>query len=320
MNFMDKMERKFGKYAIPNLMYYIIILYIVGYILRVSAGLTGIDLYSSFLSLNFKMIFRGQVWRLVTFIIQPPNTRLLFIFFALYFYYMIGTSLERLWGSFRFNVYFFSGVIFNIIAALIIYLVWGANFELNTYFINLALFMAYAVEFPDMEVLLFFIIPIKIKWLGILDALFLAFEIIGGYAALIAYNAGNTVLFMRLLFNYGLHWFLATSALVAMINFFIFMLLTLKKPGKTRTQKNFRKFNKGMDKDSFGDRFSNARNEKTTWENTGYRPINPKGARHKCAICGRSELDGDLTFRYCSKCNGEYEYCQDHLYTHVHVK
>ena len=41
---------------------------------------------------------------------------------------------------------------------------------------------------------------------------------------------------------------------------------------------------------------------------------------HKCAVCGRTEKDDpNLEFRYCSKCEGNLEYCMDHLYTHKHV-
>ena len=209
----------------------------------------------------------------------------------------------------------------QIIAAFIVYLIWKVPIELNTYYINLALFMAFAVEYPDMEVLLFFIIPIKIKFLGILDAIFLGAEIIGGYVALIAYQTKNYELFLRLYLNFGFNGVIATAALVAMLNFFAFMILFKKKPRQTKTQKNFRKYNKDMKRTSFNEKFYNANSEKTTWEETAsYRPINPNGARHKCAICGRTEKDGDLTFRYCSKCNGNYEYCQEHLYTHIHVK
>ena len=82
---------------------------------------------------------------------------------------MIGTVLERSWGAFKFNVYFFSGVILHVIAAILIYLIFGYNYHMNTYYINLALFMAFAYEQPDMEVLLFFVLPIKIKWLAWFD-------------------------------------------------------------------------------------------------------------------------------------------------------
>ena len=127
------------------------------------------------------MIFKGQVWRLVTFILQPPSNSIIFVVFVLYFYYLIGSVLERIWGSFRFNVYFFTGVILNILASLIIYLIWGLSFKLSTNYINLALFMAFAMERPDMEVLLFFIIPIKIKWMAILDAVIFGITIVFGY-------------------------------------------------------------------------------------------------------------------------------------------
>ncbi len=167
MDWFQKLERKYSKYAIQNLMMYIIVLYAVGFVFEVFAP----GVYSTYLSLDFAYIFKGQIWRLVTFIIQPPSTSIIFVFFSLYFYYLIGTVLENIWGSFKFNVYFFSGVILNIIAALIIYLIFGISFNMSTHYINLALFMAFAMEQPDMEVLLFFVIPIKIKWMALLDGI-----------------------------------------------------------------------------------------------------------------------------------------------------
>ena len=170
MDWFQKLERKYSKYAIQNLMMYIIVLYAVGFVFEVFAP----GVYSTYLSLDFAYIFKGQIWRLVTFIIQPPSTSIIFVFFSLYFYYLIGTVLENIWGSFKFNVYFFSGVILNIIAALIIYLIFGISFNMSTHYINLALFMAFAMEQPDMEVLLFFVIPIKIKWMALLDGIVFA--------------------------------------------------------------------------------------------------------------------------------------------------
>ena len=177
MDWFQKLERKYSKYAIQNLMMYIIVLYAVGFVFEVFAP----GVYSTYLSLDFAYIFKGQIWRLVTFIIQPPSTSIIFVFFSLYFYYLIGTVLENIWGSFKFNVYFFSGVILNIIAALIIYLIFGISFNMSTHYINLALFMAFAMEQPDMEVLLFFVIPIKIKWMALLDGIVFAIIILGGF-------------------------------------------------------------------------------------------------------------------------------------------
>ena len=107
MNWLNKLERKFGKYAIHNLMYYIVILYAVG----VFVNIVNPYFYSLHLSLNAERILHGEVWRLVTFMIKPPDSSLIFVIFALYLYYMIGTNLERQWGAFRFNIYFFSGII-----------------------------------------------------------------------------------------------------------------------------------------------------------------------------------------------------------------
>ena len=165
MKFFDKLERRFGKYAIPNLMYYIIGIYLVGFVIELFAP----DVYTYYFSLDAAKVLHGQVWRLVTFILQPPSSSIIFMVFTLYFYYVIGTVLERIWGSFKFNVYYFSGVILHIIAAFVIYFIFGWSFNMSTYYINLALFLAFAVEQADTEVLLFFVLPIKMKWLGWLD-------------------------------------------------------------------------------------------------------------------------------------------------------
>ena len=159
-NWLDKLERKFGRYAIPNLMYYIIILYAAGFVLN----LVNPSFYYQYLSLNASAILHGQIWRIVTFIIQPPSTSLIFIIFALYLYFMIGQQLERAWGAFRFNLYFFSGMIFHVIAAIIAYLLTGISFQMDTWYLNMSLFFAFAALYPDLQFLLFFVIPIKAKY------------------------------------------------------------------------------------------------------------------------------------------------------------
>ena len=102
MNWINKLERKFGRYAIHNLMHYIIILYAVGFALNLIAP----GFYMEYLSLDASAILHGQIWRIVTFLIQPPDGSPIFIIFALYLYYMIGQNLEAAWGAFRFNLYF----------------------------------------------------------------------------------------------------------------------------------------------------------------------------------------------------------------------
>lgn len=108
MNWMDKLERKIGRYAVPNLMLYIIIMYGAGYVLY----LVNPAFYAQYLCLNAQAILHGQVWRIITFIIQPPSYSLIWMLVALSLYYFIGKELERAWGTFRFNLYFFAGVCF----------------------------------------------------------------------------------------------------------------------------------------------------------------------------------------------------------------
>ena len=107
MNWISRLERRFGRFAIPNLMYVIIILYAVGFLLNILNPY----FYIQYLSLNVSEILHGQIWRIVTFLIQPPSDNAIFLLIALYFYYMIGNALEQTWGSFRFNLYFFTGEI-----------------------------------------------------------------------------------------------------------------------------------------------------------------------------------------------------------------
>lgn len=296
MNWMNKLQRKFGKYAISNLMYYIIILYVIGTVLT----MLNQNFYDAWLSLDAAAILHGQVWRIFTFLLQPPPGNLLFVFIALYLYYMIGSNLEREWGAFRFNLYFFMGVVFHVIAAIIIYLFTGTSFRLGTYYLNMSLFFAFAMTYPDVEFRLFFLIPIKVKWLAIADGIYFGATIIAGFAAPILPLTTKLSLY-----RFGIASTPAASiaALVALMNFIIFYLSGRNyqriSPKEVRRKKKYKKAVKQAHK-------------VRTYEG---------GARHKCAVCGRTELDDEnLEFRFCSKCDGDYEYCQDHLFTHTHVK
>lgn len=165
-----KLQRKMPWLAIPNLMFYIV------------AGMATVFVCGMFfpkinatewLTLIPSLIAKGQVWRLVTFIFIPPQSSLMFMVFALYFYYMIGRTLEDSWGSFGFTVYYLLGMIGTVLASL---LTGGAD---NS-FLNLSLFFAYAILYPDETFLLFFILPIKAKWLAIADAAIYVFVFIAG--------------------------------------------------------------------------------------------------------------------------------------------
>ena len=296
MKFFDNLERKYGKYAIRNLMKYIIILYIVGWAIEIINP----DFYNDILALNIGAVLHGEVWRLVTFIIMPPqDTSYLFMIFSLYLYYVLGTNLERVWGAFKFNVYFFMGVIFHIIAAFIIYFIWGISWPLTTYYLNMSLFFAFACVYPDMELLLFFILPIKIKWLAIIDAVYFGATIFFGF--FIKYLPVTTQLgLLKVLLNLGIVPLpqIAVAALVSLLNFVVFFFIT--RNYKRVSPKEIHRRN------SYRKQVAHSRSQASV---------------HKCDICGRTSTDyPELSFRYCSKCAGNHEYCQDHLFTHEHIK
>ena len=293
MNLLDKLERKFGRYAIHNLMYYIIILYALGYVIVRFGG----SFYSDYLSLNPLAIMHGQIWRIVTFIIFPPDTGLFFFMISMYLYYSIGRVLEMQWGAFRFNLYFFTGVLLHVVAAFISCYVFGANIgpAFGTYYLNFSLFMAYAALYPDAQFLLFFIIPIRAKWLGIIEGIYYGVTIVAGF---LAPWLPITVLYGLAQMGVVTHPAYSAMALVSLANFLIFF---------------------------FGMRSMRRYNPKEIYRRKVYTKSVKQGqksaATHRCAVCGRTEKDGDdLVFRFCSKCNGNYEYCQDHLFTHEHVK
>lgn len=290
MRFIDKLERKYGRYGIENLTMYIIISYVLGYALMyINPGAL------SMLSLNVTKILQGQVWRLITWIVYPPSTSspLWFVIAILFFYYPISASLEHTWGKFKFTLYILSGMIFTVIAAFILHFVMGGVLDglggiiFSTYYISLSIFLAYSLTYPDMTVLLMFVIPIKMKWMSIV------------YAAIVIYDVA------RYFMNGA--WFMALPIIASLLNFVIFFLGT-------------RDFNRYNPKEI------HRKNEFKRAVNGGSKtvpfPGNSNGVtKHKCAVCGRTEKDDpNLEFRFCSKCNGNYEYCQDHLYTHIHKK
>lgn len=180
MNWLNKLERKFGRIGVPNLMLYIVIGNLIVFLFDILLFAKGGVTFSSYLSLNPDAVMHGQVWRLITFVFIPPETSPIWLAFVLYFYYFVGSSLESAWGSFRFTLYYLIGMIGTIIAGLFT----GAG---TAVFLNLSLFFAFATLFPDHQVLLFFFIPIKVKWLGLLDAvLFLITIVISPLPAKIA--------------------------------------------------------------------------------------------------------------------------------------
>ncbi len=288
-------EKKFGKYAIQNLSLVLIICYAIGYLLQWTLPGTVIQ----YLYLNpYEIIFHGQIWRLVTWLLVPPESFNFFTLLMLYVYYSFGTTLERVWGTYRYNVYLFSGALFTIVGAFallgysmifqkdVIAVNGSAYFTLvssmfSTYYVNMSIFLAFAATFPNMQLLLFFIIPVKVKVLGIIDALLLIYQFIVGYGS-------------------GLEFLTVANRFViaaSLLNFIVFFITSRGRinlsPKQIKRRADFKR---------------DVKQSSTI-------------TKHKCAVCGRTdESHPELEFRFCSKCDGNFEYCGDHLFTHTHVK
>lgn len=221
MNFLDKLEKKWGKFAIPNLMLYITLGNAIVFLLEM---ITRISI-SSLLSFNIEAILHGQIWRILTFVFIPQDTgSIIFFFFVVYLYYSIGGSLEHAWGTFKFNVFYISGALFTALGLIILYFLKGYSFNGDTYYINLSLFLAYAVMFPDVEFLLFFILPVKVKYLALLDAVLLGASFITGG------------IFTKILI------------IVSLLNFFLFFGKHMTGRSNTTTQRNFKKQQRDLKK------------------------------------------------------------------------
>lgn len=288
MDILTKLERKFGKFSIPNLTLFLIVGFVIGFLIEVLEPNA-----IAVINLDPEKILHGQVWRLFTWVLMPPNGVSIFIILTLMFYWFVGRTLENIWGDFRYNLYILSGIIFTDIGVIGTYLVLllmgqtqlaalfsSTGIGVSSYYLCLSMFLAYATLFPEQQLItliVFIPVPVKVKWLGYLDIAYLIFDICN--YLLIHYIPG------------------VVSIIMSVLNFILFYFLLR---GKFKVPKSHKK---------------RARTYKKDVRQTQIL------TRHKCAICGQTEEDDPtLEFRYCSRCKGNYEYCNKHLFSHSHKK
>ena len=298
MNWMYKLEQKWGRYAIYDLHKYFVIAYLIGFALNY----IGDGIFLAYLSFDMQAILAGQIWRLVTWVFCVyRGGGILGLIFMLCLMSM-GKSLQQVVGVFRINVYLIGGVLLNIVGGVLVSLIsWIVLGEplpvfLSLYYILLSMFMALAICVPEGVVNLYGIFPIKMKWMLIVYFVELLYELYNYYSAgsygiivggevLISVSGGITALVV-----------FGSQIIFALLNLFLFFFFANIRLNRGQ-RKRQREFHEKM----------RAATTKTY------------GTRHKCAICGKTEEDDpDLTFRFCSKCTGNKEYCQNHLFTHTH--
>lgn len=276
---------KHPNFGIKNLMLYISIGNVLYYVL---ALMDTSGTFQNLLAFDAGLIFtRGEVWRLVSFVIIPLRlgiTNLIWFAIEVSFYYFAGRALEAAWGKGRFTIFYFTGVLANIIYGTAMWLVGGGNVHLVAFFLHISLFFAFATLFPDTVLRVYFIIPLKAKWLA------------WAGTALFAY--------LMLVFPFP------TSLLpiVAILNYLLFCgdwIFDRMRPKTIKAKQEQRK--RTIDFKTAAKKYNQQQAQKSY--------------NRKCEVCGKTDTKyPDLEFRFCSKCQGYHCFCMDHINSHVHFK
>ncbi len=263
------------RFGIPKLMLYIVGANLVTYFLDILSH----SALSYMLVMDAGLVLRGELWRLVTYVLLPTSGGI-GLLISCVFYYWLGTTLESIWGTAKFTIYYLSGALLSSLSCLLVYFIDRTSFSLyGAGYVNSALFFAVALYNPEAIVRLFYIIPIKMKWLAWFEA------------------AGYAVLTLSALF--AKRWGMALMPVVALLNFAVYF-----SPFFQRKVDSIRAHNRPQ-----AIQFRKAVREQRR----------QRGYNHKCSVCGKTDADyPNLQFRYCSKCQGYHCYCEEHIFNHVH--
>ena len=286
---MKDLRRRFERFCfrnrdkgIPNLMLYLSLGSALVYLMSQFAGS---NLLYYWLYFDRSLILQGQVWRLFTYPLTYSAGNLLLTAISLFCYYSIGRAMENIWGTLRFNLYYLSGVLMMDIFCMI----FGGYADV--YYLNLSLFLAYATMFPNAQFLLMFIIPVKAWIFALLDLLLVLY-------GLVSYP-----------FPFNIF------SVISLANYFLFFGKDVMNVIPASWRINAARIFKKKPKKAKVVPFPNA----GSYEATTARPQAPY--THRCTVCGRTDVTNpELEFRYCSRCNGYYCYCQDHISNHTHIE
>ena len=287
---MKDLRRRFERFCfknrdkgIPNLMLYISLGAGLVYLFTMA---TGNDILYYYLMFDRELILQGQIWRLISYPLTYSGGNIFFTAITLLCYYSLGQAMENIWGTFRFNLFYLSGVVMMDIYCMI----FGGYADV--YYLNLSLFLSYATMFPNAQFLLFFIIPVKAWIFALLDL----------------------VLVLSGLFSYPFPYNL--FSVISIANYFLFfgkdVLNVIPMSWRANAARLFRKKPKQKAKVvSFP--------KAGSYEATTASVKAPY--THRCTVCGRTDVSNpELEFRYCSRCQGYHCYCEDHISNHTHVE
>jgi len=291
---LKNLRRRFNRFCfehrnkgIPNLMLYISLGCALVYLMT---QFTQSTLLYSLLVFDRTAILQGQVWRLFTYPLTFYNSNLLLMAVALFCYYSIGRAIESLWGTLRFNLFYFCGILMMDIWCML----FGGRADVT--YLNLSLFLSYATMFPDAQFLLFFIIPIKAWIFALFDLLLVVYGL--------------------LVYPFPMNFF----SVISLANYFLFfgpdVLNVVPMSWRINAQRLFRKKNYAP---------KQARPKVVPFPRSGSQTAEKAAPQapytHKCTVCGRTDTSNpELEFRYCSRCSGYHCYCEDHISKHIHIE
>ncbi|WP_409968553.1 rhomboid family intramembrane serine protease [Bengtsoniella intestinalis] len=281
--FINRFPYNHPNFGISNLMKYVVLSNVLVFLLYTFSDYGAV----SFLAFNWDAILSGEVWRLFTYVLMPSSYSALSFAITAYLYYFIGNILEREWGTGRFTLYFVSGVVLTTIGAVLSCIIAGDSITFSgTSYLYTSMFMAFAMLYPDNQVLLMFIIPIKMKYLAVAGAALFAWNMVSGLIT------GN--------------WFYVIVPLFALLNFVAFFFEQISSAfGYYQKRSQHQHSAQTI-------HFKTAAKKQAQQQKK-------QGYRHKCEVCGRTDTDyPTLQFRYCSRCSGYHCYCEEHIANHDH--
>ncbi len=292
MNALPKPSNRFERFCyrnrnkgIPNLMLYISLGSALVYVMSL---FDESNILYYVLCFSRELILRGQVWRLITYPLTYNAGSFLLTAISLVCYYSLGRAIENIWGTFRFNLFYLTGILLMDVYCML----FGG--QATAYHLNLSLFLSYATMFPNSQFLLLFIIPVRAWIFALLDLILVVVDVV------------------TLPLPYNLF------PVVALANYFLFfgkdVLNVIPMSWRVNLRRLFRRKNKSETKTK-PIPFPNA----GSYEATVATPKAPY--THRCTVCGRTDVsDPNLEFRYCSRCKGFYCYCEEHISNHVHIQ
>ena len=291
---MKELRRRFNRFCfqnrhkgIPNLMLYISLGCALVYLMT---QVTQNSLLYSLLVFDREAILHGQIWRLITYPLTFYHSNILLMAVFLFCYYSLGRAMENIWGTLRFNLFYFCGILMMDVWCMI----FGGRADVT--YLNLSLFLSYATMFPNAQFLLFFIIPVKAWIFALFDLALVLYSLL---ADPFPYNC---------------------FSVISLANYFLFfgadVLNVIPMSWRVNARRLFRK-------KSYAPKQEKPKvipfSQAGSYEATTAKPKAPY--THKCTICGRTDVSNpELEFRYCSRCNGYHCYCEDHITNHTHIE